>query len=149
EVEAPAADQSRPQRSVLPPAPELPAVARGTAPADADHRGLVFVFPGQGAQWVGVGLALWGAEPVIAEAMVRCGQALAPFVDWSLRDALADAVLLERVDVVQPASWAVMVSLAQLWRSVGVTPAVVVGHSQGEIAAATVAGGLSIANAAR
>ncbi|MGC4892151.1 acyltransferase domain-containing protein, partial [Micromonospora sp. DT227] len=103
--------------------------------------GPVFVFPGQGAQWVGMGVALWDVEPVFAEAMGRCAEVLAPFVDWSLREALSDPVLLGRVDVVQPVSWAVMVSLAELWRSVGVVPAAVVGHSQGEIAAACVAGG--------
>ncbi|MFE9516016.1 SDR family NAD(P)-dependent oxidoreductase, partial [Streptomyces sp. NPDC006643] len=111
--------------------------------------GPVFVFPGQGAQWVGMGLELWGSEPVFAEWMERCGAALDPLVDWSLRDALGDEELLARVDVVQPVSWAVMVSLAGLWASVGVVPSVVVGHSQGEIAAATVAGGLSLEDAAR
>ncbi|WP_344599169.1 acyltransferase domain-containing protein, partial [Streptomyces violaceusniger] len=111
--------------------------------------GPVFVFPGQGAQWVGMGVELWDSEPVFAEWMERCGAALEPFVDWSLREALGDAGLLGRVDVVQPVSWAVMVSLAGLWRSVGVVPSVVVGHSQGEIAAVTVAGGLSLEDAAR
>ncbi|WP_431937547.1 acyltransferase domain-containing protein, partial [Micromonospora sp. RP3T] len=111
--------------------------------------GAVFVFPGQGAQWVGMGLALWDAEPVFGESMVRCGEVLAPLVGWSLREVLADPVLLGRVDVVQPVSWAVMVSLARLWGSVGVVPAAVVGHSQGEIAAACVAGGLSLEDGAR
>ncbi|MFJ1751291.1 SDR family NAD(P)-dependent oxidoreductase [Streptomyces sp. NPDC088116] len=111
--------------------------------------GPVFVFPGQGAQWVGMGLELWDSEPVFGESMERCAAALEPFVDWSLRDALADSVLLARVDVVQPVSWAVMVSLAELWRSAGVVPSVVVGHSQGEIAAATAFGGLSLEDGAR
>ncbi|WP_460748429.1 type I polyketide synthase, partial [Micromonospora schwarzwaldensis] len=94
-----------------------PAVVRGVAAGVGGAAGAVFVFPGQGAQWVGMGLALWDAEPVFAEAMVRCGEVLAPLVGWSLREVLADPVLLGRVDVVQPVSWAVMVSLAQLWRS--------------------------------
>ncbi|MET9558663.1 type I polyketide synthase, partial [Streptomyces sp. NPDC006645] len=123
------------------------AVVRGVATQDA--MGPVFVFPGQGAQWVGMGLELWDSEPVFAQWMERCGAALEPLVDWSLRDALADPVLLGRVDVVQPVSWAVMVSLAGLWASAGVVPSVVVGHSQGEIAAATVAGGLSLEDGAR
>ncbi|WP_460748482.1 acyltransferase domain-containing protein, partial [Micromonospora schwarzwaldensis] len=85
-------------------------VVRGVAAGVGGAAGPVFVFPGQGAQWVGMGLALWDAEPVFAEAMARCAQALAPLVGWSLREVLADPVLLGRVDVVQPVSWAVMVS---------------------------------------
>ncbi|MEV6877810.1 type I polyketide synthase [Amycolatopsis sp. NPDC051128] len=103
----------------------------------------VFVFPGQGSQWVGMAAELWESSPVFAEWMDRCAAALAPWVD--LRDALNS----DRVEVVQPALWAVMVSLAGLWRSFGVEPDVVVGHSQGEIAAACVAGALSLEDGAR
>ncbi|WP_203721065.1 type I polyketide synthase, partial [Paractinoplanes brasiliensis] len=125
---------------------DLDAVRGVAAPAAG---GVVFVFPGQGAQWVGMGLGLWESDPVFAAAMERCEQALAPFVDWSLREVLADPAALDRVDVVQPALWAVMVSLADLWRHWGVEPAAVIGHSQGEIAAAVVAGGLSLVDGAR
>ncbi|WP_243755212.1 type I polyketide synthase [Paractinoplanes brasiliensis] len=118
-------------------------------PAKTGGAGAVFVFPGQGAQWTGMGLGLWESDPVFAAAMERCEQALAPFVDWSLREVLADRATLRRVDVVQPALWAVMVSLAELWRHWGVEPAAVIGHSQGEIAAAVVAGGLSLVDGAR
>jgi acyl transferase domain-containing protein/acyl carrier protein len=112
----------------------------------------VFVFPGQGAQWAGMALELQDGSPVFAECMRACAEALGEHVGWSL-----DAVLrgapgapgLDRVDVVQPALFAVMVSLAGLWRSYGVHPDIVVGHSQGEIAAACVAGGLSLEDAAR
>jgi acyl transferase domain-containing protein/NADPH:quinone reductase-like Zn-dependent oxidoreductase/acyl carrier protein len=112
----------------------------------------VFVFPGQGAQWAGMAVELLDSSPVFAAEIAACGEALAPFVDWRLEDVLRGvegAPSLERVDVVQPALWAVMVSLAALWRSYGVTPSAVVGHSQGEIAAACVAGGLSLADGAR
>ncbi|GDY50728.1 hypothetical protein SVIO_013510 [Streptomyces violaceusniger] len=112
-----------------------------------------FVFPGQGAQWVGMAAGLLESSPVFAERMGECAAALAPFVDWSLADVLRGgegaAAALERVDVVQPVLWAVMVSLAELWRSCGVEPAAVIGHSQGEIAAACVAGALSLEDAAR
>ncbi|WP_107396409.1 type I polyketide synthase, partial [Streptomyces acidiscabies] len=113
------------------------------------EREVVFVFPGQGAQWTGMAQELLAASPVFAERMAECAQALAPFVDWDLLEALEDQEALGRVEVVQPVLWAVMVSLAQVWQSLGVTPAAVMGHSQGEIAAACVAGGLSLADAAR
>ncbi|MGW6804821.1 type I polyketide synthase, partial [Streptomyces sp. NPDC055039] len=110
---------------------------------------VAFVFPGQGAQWLHMGAALAESSPAFRASLDACADALAPYVDWSLYDVLADAAELERVDVVQPALWAVMVSLAALWRSYGVEPDAVVGHSQGEIAAACVAGALSLADAAK
>ncbi|MEU8216810.1 SDR family NAD(P)-dependent oxidoreductase, partial [Micromonospora taraxaci] len=111
----------------------------------------VLLFPGQGSQWHGMGADLLNRSPVFAAQIDACEQALAPYIDWSLRDVLrgaAEAPSLERVDVVQPALFAVMVSLSALWASHGITPAAVVGHSQGEIAAAYVAGGLSLQDAA-
>ncbi|MGQ5668551.1 type I polyketide synthase, partial [Streptomyces sp. ECR2.10] len=117
---------------------------RGTGP--------VLVFPGQGAQWPGMGRELLDASPEFAQRIAECEEALAPWVDWSLTAALRggpDAPDLDRVDVVQPVLWAVMVSLAHLWRAHGVEPAAVVGHSQGEIAAAVVAGALSLQDGAR
>ncbi|WP_055480219.1 type I polyketide synthase [Sphaerimonospora mesophila] len=123
-------------------------VVRGTAGPDT---GAVFVFPGQGSQWLGMGAALLDGEPVFAARIAECAEALAPYVDWSLEDALRgrDPADPDRVDVVQPALWAMMVALADLWRSYGVEPTAVVGHSQGEIAAACVAGALSLADGAR
>ncbi|BBB02235.1 putative polyketide synthase [Actinacidiphila reveromycinica] len=123
-------------------------VATGTASASGTGR-TVFVFPGQGAQWVGMGRELLACSPVFAERMAQCAAALEPFVDWSLHEVLDDAGALESVDVVQPVLWAVMVSLAAVWQAAGVAPDTVLGHSQGEIAAATVAGLLPLADGAR
>ncbi|MEU0812583.1 SDR family NAD(P)-dependent oxidoreductase, partial [Streptomyces sp. NPDC005970] len=112
----------------------------------------VFVFPGQGSQWAGMGARLLDESPVFAGRMAECAAALASFTDWSLMDVVRQvegAASLERVDVVQPVSWAMMISLAALWRSHGVVPDAVVGHSQGEIAAACVAGALSLEDGAR
>ncbi|MDL5198974.1 type I polyketide synthase [Streptomyces sp. ALI-76-A] len=109
----------------------------------------VFVFPGQGSQWTGMALELAESSPVFQQRLAECAQALEPFVDWSLLEVLGDEEALQRVDVIQPALWAVMVSLAALWQAHGVRPAAVVGHSQGEIAAACVAGGLSLQDGAR
>ncbi|MER5516937.1 type I polyketide synthase [Streptomyces sp. NPDC002763] len=125
-----------------------PHIATGTAGATGRT---VFVFPGQGAQWSGMAVELLDSAPVFAERMAECASALGEFVDWSLLGVLrgeAGQPSLERVDVVQPVSFAVMVSLAALWRSFGVEPDAVVGHSQGEIAAACVAGVLSLRDAA-
>ncbi|MET8877843.1 SDR family NAD(P)-dependent oxidoreductase [Nocardia sp. NPDC004604] len=99
-----------------------------------------------------MGHQLLQTSPVFAERVTECARAFEPMVRWSLIDVLdgtAEPSLLERVDVVQPALFAVMVSLAELWRSVGVRPDAVVGHSQGEIAAAYVAGAISLQDAAR
>ncbi|MBA8925106.1 acyl transferase domain-containing protein/D-arabinose 1-dehydrogenase-like Zn-dependent alcohol dehydrogenase/acyl carrier protein [Kutzneria viridogrisea] len=123
-----------------------PGVVRGTA---RDRGKPVFVFPGQGSQWVGMALELADTSPVFRERLVQCQQALSHYVDWDLLEVLREESAYERVDVVQPMSWAVMVSLAELWRSHGVEPAAVLGHSQGEIAAACVAGALSIEDAAK
>ncbi|MGC0316524.1 type I polyketide synthase [Kitasatospora acidiphila] len=123
------------------------AVVQGMA---EDHGKVAFVFPGQGAQWAGMAVELLDSAPVFVERMAECAAALAPFVDWDLFEVLrGDGDLLARVDVVQPVLFAVMVSLAELWRSYGVAPSAVVGHSQGEIAAACVAGALTLEDAAR
>nr|CAQ52624.1 type I polyketide synthase, modules 7-8 [Streptomyces violaceoruber] len=127
---------------------DLPGIVTGSGATATPPRG-VWVFPGQGSQWVGMAVELAGSLPAFGDELRACGEALRPFVDWELSEVLGDVGALERVDVVQPVLWAVMVSLAAAWRSFGVTPAAVVGHSQGEIAAATVAGVLSRDDGAR
>jgi polyketide synthase 7 len=135
----------------------LTALADGGMAAGVERGSVVagqtaFVFPGQGSQWVRMGVGLMDASPVFAARIEECAAALAEFTDWSLVDVLRGvdgAPSLDRVDVVQPVLFAVMVSLAELWRSLGVEPSAVVGHSQGEIAAACVAGVLTLKDAAR
>ncbi|WP_197367865.1 acyltransferase domain-containing protein, partial [Streptomyces clavuligerus] len=114
--------------------------------------GPVLVFPGQGSQWADMAVELLDTHPVFAAAIEDCHRAFAEFTDWSLLDVLRSrpgAPGLDRVDVVQPALFAVMVSLARCWQAYGVTPAAVIGHSQGEIAAAHIAGALSLRDAAK
>ena len=128
-----------------------PAVIAGSVPAGGAGR-VVFVFPGQGAQWAGMGRELAAASPVFAARLAECGRALAPHVGWDLLDVIEGAEGapgLDSAEVTQPVLWAVMVSLAAVWQAAGVTPDAVLGHSQGEIAAATVAGILTLEDAAR
>ncbi|MDG4830636.1 SDR family NAD(P)-dependent oxidoreductase [Solwaraspora sp. WMMD1047] len=114
--------------------------------------GVVWVFPGQGWHWVGMGRELLGQSAVFAGVVGEVSGLVEREAGWSVVDVLGGVVGApgwERVDVVQPVCFAVMVGLARLWESVGVSPAAVVGHSQGEIAAACVAGVLSLEDAVR
>ena len=117
------------------------------------QRKLVFVFPGQGSQWFGMGRSLLEQEPVFREVVERCDHAMRRYGDWSLLGELTatDAARsrLNEIDIVQPVLFAIQVALAALWRSWGVEPQAVVGHSMGEVAAAYVAGALSLEDAAR
>ncbi|NEC25933.1 acyltransferase domain-containing protein, partial [Streptomyces sp. SID8111] len=121
-------------------------------PARARTRGKVaFVLPGQGSQWTGMARDLLVHDPVFADELDRCDAALRPHTGWSVTAVLRGddgAPSLGRVDVVQPVLFAVMVSLAAVWRARGVEPDAVIGHSQGEAAAACIAGALSLNDAA-
>ncbi|MGW1163373.1 type I polyketide synthase [Streptomyces sp. NPDC002519] len=126
------------------------AAVQGTA----DASGVVFVFPGQGSQWPGMALDLIESSACFRTAIEECEAALARYVDWSGRSLTAvlrgepGAPSLNRVDVVQPVLFSVMVALARLWQSFGIRPTAVIGHSQGEIAAAHIAGALTLEDAA-
>ncbi|MBQ1070731.1 acyltransferase domain-containing protein, partial [Micromonospora sp. D75] len=113
--------------------------------------GPVFVFPGQGAQSARMAAGLVGRTPVFDARLAECQRALAPYLDVDLVSVLTgdDESWLARVEVVQPVLWAVGVALAAVWQHAGVVPAAVIGHSQGEIGAACVAGILSLEDAAK
>jgi len=127
-----------------------PGLSSGRKLSDRGRK-LVFVFPGQGSQWLGMGRTLLQQEAAFAEALERCDLAMRPHGDWSLLAELSatDAARsrLNEVDVLQPALFAIQVALAALWRSWGIVPHAVVGHSMGEVAAAHVAGALSLEDA--
>ncbi|WP_030719425.1 non-ribosomal peptide synthetase/type I polyketide synthase [Streptomyces griseus] len=128
-----------------------PRVVHGRA-RDAADRGLVWVFTGMGPQWWGMGRQLLEEEPVFRDAVTACDRALQEFADWSLVEELtADASVSRMTEtwLAQPANFAVQVGLAALWRSHGVRPDAVVGHSTGEIAAFHAAGVYSLRDAAR
>ncbi|MCO5974066.1 SDR family NAD(P)-dependent oxidoreductase, partial [Actinoallomurus soli] len=138
----------------------LGSLARGEPAAmlaEGSHAGTeaprtVFVFPGQGQQWTGMGAGLMDGSDVFRARMHDCADALAPYIDWSLTDVIRGipgTPPLERADVVQPALFAMMVCLDAVWESAGVRPDAVIGHSQGEVAAACVAGAISLDQAAK
>ena len=111
-----------------------------------------FVMSGQGPQWWGMGRELMGAEPVFREAIEACAEAMAPHARFSLLEELGrdeEDSRIRGTEIGQPAIFAMQYALAQLWQSWGVTPAAITGHSVGEIAAACVAGILSLEDAAR
>ncbi|BBX57677.1 hypothetical protein MSHO_30220 [Mycobacterium shottsii] len=115
----------------------------------------VFVFPGQGGQYPGMAAELYSRHQVFSRALDECDQALFGWTGWTGWSVGAvvrgepSAMALERVDVVQPVLFAVMVSLARTLISYGIEPDAVIGHSQGEIAAAYVAGVFTLEQAAK
>ena len=119
----------------------------------ADHRSrLAFVFPGQGHQWYAMGRQLLDREPVFRDALQECDSLFQSWAAWSLLREMSageSQSRLEQTEFGQPAIFAFQVALAALWRSWGVEPEAVVGHSMGEVAAAHFAGMLSLPDAAR
>lgn len=125
-------------------------IAAGKAAAQRPK--LVFVFPGMGPQWWGMGRQMLREEPVFRAAIEQCDALFQQYAGWSLLSELtADeaASRMHETEVAQPANFALQVALAALWRHWGIEPDVVMGHSAGEPAAAYVAGVLSLEDAVR
>jgi myxalamid-type polyketide synthase MxaE and MxaD len=129
--------------------------SRGVAHGKREANGplkAVFACPGQGSQWVGMGRRLYEQEPVFRQTVNRCDESIARLAGGSLRETIfarSDAAWLDEIAVVQPALFAMQIALADLWRSWGVEPAAVVGHSMGEVAAAFICGALELDAAVR
>lgn len=118
----------------------------------AHTRKLAFVFSGQGAQWRCIAQSLLSREPVFRKALEKCDDLVGRHADWSLWSMLTGPSRNGEhceTEYIQPALFAVQVALAELWRSWGIVPEAVIGHSVGEVAAACVAGVLDIEDAAR
>jgi amino acid adenylation domain-containing protein len=125
--------------------------AAGLRAHDTDARGVVFLFPGQGAQYPGMGHALHASEPVFRAALDEVAGVLREELGFDLRERMfaSDTDELRATAVTQPATFALEYALARLWMSLGVMPAAMIGHSVGEFAAAAIAGIMSMADAAR
>jgi acyl transferase domain-containing protein/NADPH:quinone reductase-like Zn-dependent oxidoreductase/acyl carrier protein/NADP-dependent 3-hydroxy acid dehydrogenase YdfG len=114
--------------------------------------GVAFVFCGQGPQWHAMGMGLFHSEPTFRSSMEEIDRLIVLHGGWSLLEELAKDEATSRIALTsfgQPALFALHVSLARLWESWGVRPAVTLGHSVGEIAAAHVSGLLSLEDAVR
>ncbi|MFD7845655.1 type I polyketide synthase [Nocardia sp. NPDC059764] len=109
----------------------------------------VWLFSGQGSQWAGMGRSLMEDEPVFAQEITRLSALMAAEVPFDLREMLSSGAEFTGISQIQPALFAMQVALAALWRSYGVTPGAVIGHSMGEIAAAVVAGAIDTSTGVR
>jgi phthiocerol/phenolphthiocerol synthesis type-I polyketide synthase C len=115
---------------------------------------IVFVFPGQGSQWIGMGRELFAKNPLFRNIIQQCDKAIQPFTDWSLIEQLmaepdSPSYRLDQIEVIQPTLLAIEIALAAIWQSWGVKPDAVLGHSMGEVGAAYIAGALSLEDAMR
>ncbi|HET9032643.1 MAG TPA: amino acid adenylation domain-containing protein [Dokdonella sp.] len=121
------------------------------AGARVGDAGVVFMFPGQGAQYPGMGRDLHAREPVFRAALDECAELLAGELGFDLRERLfsdeADALL--DTGITQPATFAIEYALARLWLSLGIVPRMLIGHSVGEFVAAVLAGVMSLADGLR
>ena len=134
----------------------LRALADGT-PADgvvvphevSSGPGTVFVYSGQGSQWAGMGRRLLADEPAFAAAVAELEPIFLAQTGFSLQQVLADGEAVAGIERIQPVLVGVQLALTALWRSYGVEPDAVIGHSMGEVTAAVVAGALSVADGLR
>ncbi|MBW1749300.1 MAG: acyltransferase domain-containing protein, partial [Deltaproteobacteria bacterium] len=120
--------------------------------SEARKSGLVFAFSGQGPQWYAMGRQLLEQEPVYRQMVERISNLLQGYTNWSLIDELraeASFSRMDRTDVAQPALFALQMGLTALWRSWGIVPDAVVGHSIGEVAAACFGEVLTIEDAVK
>ncbi|QSX75472.1 amino acid adenylation domain-containing protein [Lysobacter arenosi] len=127
--------------------PDTQAEAARSRPARASE--VVFMFPGQGATYPGMGRSLYEHEPAFRDALDECAVIARDALGFDLREAMfdADEQRLLPTSVMQPATFAIEYSLARTWMSQGVMPSAMIGHSVGEFVAATLAGVFTLSDA--
>ncbi|MEG4939660.1 aminotransferase class III-fold pyridoxal phosphate-dependent enzyme [Microcoleus sp. F4-D5] len=132
----------------------LPPLRTATRCTESRNPAVIFMFPGQGSQYVNMGLNLYESEPLFRETVDRCAEILQPHLGRDLRkvlypgsDEATAAESLRQTFLTQPAIFTVEYALSKLWQSWGVTPQGAIGHSIGEFAAATIAGVFSLEDA--
>ncbi len=119
-------------------------------PADAPPEpGTVFVYSGRGSQWAGMGRQLLADEPAFAAAVAELEPVFLAEAGFSLHDVLANGTELVGIEQIQLGLIGMQLTLTELWRSYGIQPDLVIGHSMGEVAAAVVAGALTPAEGLR
>ncbi|MFI0767740.1 SDR family NAD(P)-dependent oxidoreductase [Streptomyces sp. NPDC021218] len=154
---SPTAEPSAPTGEPTPPggnptAPTRAPAAPGAVSVAADTGRVAFVFCGNGSQWAGMGADLFDVDGVFRRAVCEADAELAPRLGWSVADRLsapAGEVDLAATEVAQPLLFAVQLGIGAVLRARGIEPAMVVGHSVGEVAAAHTCGALSLPDAAR
>ncbi|MGB1224042.1 MAG: type I polyketide synthase, partial [Mycobacterium sp.] len=127
------------------PAPGVVAAHEGTC-GSGSNQGAVFLYSGQGSQWAGMGRRLLADEPAFAAAVDELEPDFVAQVGFSLREVLTSGEAVVGIDRIQPVLVGVQLALTALWRSYGVKPHAVIGHSMGEVTAAVVGGALSPAD---
>jgi acyl transferase domain-containing protein len=129
---------------------DQPGVNSGRRASESASERVAFIFPGQGGQWPGMALGLLRDEPALRQKLEECDAAIFRRTNWHVLDKLQHEPErnFAHIDVIQPVLFSVEVALAALWRSYGVEPHAVAGHSMGEIAAAAVSGALGLDDAA-
>jgi phthiocerol/phenolphthiocerol synthesis type-I polyketide synthase C len=126
------------------PAPGVVGCAEGSS-----GPGTVFVYSGQGSQWVGMGRQLLADEPAFAAAVAQLEPIFVAQTGFSLQQVLAEGQSVIGIERIQPVLVGMQLALTALWRSYGVEPDAVIGHSMGEVTAAVVAGAVSVADGLR
>ncbi len=120
-------------------------------PVDHKETGVVLVFPGQGSQWAGMGASLLRHEPLFRQKVVECAAVVKEYLDFDLLAELerSEGSRLHETEIAQPAIWAVEIGLAALLQAAGLPIGGVIGHSVGEVAAAQIAGMLTLEEAGK